>query len=128
MKQEPMMNKRNEKVESEVNKTMQLLDAMVPLEVGHQFRVRLMQRIDEEFGQTSNVRNFSIRFDFRVALMALLLMLNVASTLFIKPDEELKVNVAAQVAESQGDEYSTQEFAYYDQTASYETKSERQNP
>jgi len=122
------MNKRNETVESEVSKTMQLLDAMVPLKADHRFRVRLMQRIDEEFGQTNRTKNFSIHLDYRLAIMTLLLMLNVASTLFIKPDEELKVNVADQVVESQGDEYSTQEFAYYDQTASYETQSERQNP
>ena len=43
------MKIHDENIEREVSKTMMLLDEISPLEIHHQFRVRLMQRVEQEF-------------------------------------------------------------------------------
>ena len=119
MKQEKMMKQYNENIKAEVSKAIQLLDEVKPLEVHQLFRVRLMRRIEEELeqGETNKLSN---RLDYRLAFVALLFVINLASTLLVmKPDENQPVATVGQIADNQSDDYSSQEFAYYDQTTSY---------
>jgi hypothetical protein len=120
MKQEKMMKQYNENIEAEVCKTMQLLDEIKPLEVHHLFRVRLMRRIEDELGQRRKSRS-NTRSEYKLAFIVMLLVINLASALLlVKPGENQSVTTIGQLAESQSDDYSSQEFAYYDQTTSYE--------
>lgn len=120
MKQDYMMKHNRVNIECEVGKTMQLLDELKPLEVHHHFRVRLMQRVDREFGEGSEKgRNgFSRYFDVRLALMALLLVINLSTALLsIKSNNTQFSAGISELLDNMGDDYTTQEFAYYDQTA-----------
>ncbi len=120
MKQEKMMKKCHEQVETEVTETMRLLDDVEHLEVHHLFRVRLMRRVEEELVQKGGGR-VSTRIDFGLAFIVLLLLVNLASALLIiKPEEGQSAATVGQLADNQSDDYSSQEFGYYDQTASYE--------
>jgi hypothetical protein len=113
------MKKRNEKIEARVNETMALLDEMAPLEVHHLFRVKLMQRVEREFGEGAGRANgrMSQRLDFRLAFMALLLVVNLGSALVSVFDGNRLAGVSVgEVLDNQSDDYSSQEFAYYDQT------------
>jgi hypothetical protein len=120
MKQELMMKQSHENIEREVAKTMQLLDELKPLEVHHQFRVRLMQRIDAEFGegQKEVKSGFSRYLDIRFAFMALLVMINLGSALLSLQNNQTQLSAGiSELIDSMSDDYTTQEFAYYDQTA-----------
>jgi len=122
MKQEKMMKQYHENIEAEVRQTMQLLDEVKPLEVHHLFREQLMRRIEEELEQ-GEMSKRSNGLDYRLAFVALLFVINLASTLLaITPDENQPVATVGQLADNQSDDYSGQEFAYYDQTTSYERK------
>ncbi|NTW68321.1 MAG: hypothetical protein HGB23_00545 [Chlorobiaceae bacterium] len=115
-----MMKHNRENIECEVGKTMQLLDELKPLEVDHHFRVRLMQRVDREFGEGSKKgrSGFSRYFDVRLALMALLLVINLSTALLsIKSNNTQFSAGISELLDNMGDDYTTQEFAYYDQTA-----------
>ena len=103
-------NKKN--IEAEIAKTMQLLDEAPPLEVHHLFRVRVMERVESSLGQKSGRMA-----DFRFAFMALLVMVNVGSAvLSFENSKTLSKTEVGELSESSGDDYSAQEFAYYDQT------------
>ena len=103
-------NKKN--IEAEIAKTMQLLDEAPPLEVHHLFRVRVMERVESSLGQKSGRMA-----DFRFAFMALLVIVNVGSTvLSLQNNKTLSKNETSESYDASGDDYSTQEFAYYDQT------------
>lgn len=84
--------------------------------------VRLMRRIENELEQGGRGRSNG-RIEYKLAFIVLLLVINLGSALlFVNPGENQSVATVGQVAESQSDDYSSQEFAYYDQTttASYE--------
>ncbi|GEM_PF-163781 len=120
MKQEYMMKQQNENIERAVGKTLQLLDELKPLEVHHLFRVRLMQRIEGEFGEGSKKGSsgFSRYFDVRLALMALLLVINLSTALLSLKSNTTQFGAGiSELLDNMGDDYTTQEFAYYDQTA-----------
>ncbi|MBV5302910.1 MAG: hypothetical protein JZU70_01715 [Chlorobium sp.] len=120
MKQEKMMKKYNENIAAEVRRTMQLLDEVKPLEVHHLFRVRLMRRIEDELERRVKGRG-NTRSEYKLAFLVMLLVVNLASALLlVKPDKDQAMVEAGQLAESQSDDYSSQEFAYYDRTTSYE--------
>jgi len=115
------MKKQQEHIEREVGKTMQMLDELKPLEVHHQFRVRLMQRVEGEFGEGSKAMKigFSRYFDLRLALMALLLVINLSTALLSFKSNDMQVSAGiSELLDNMGDDYTTQEFAYYEQTAS----------
>jgi hypothetical protein len=119
MKQEKRMRPCYESVEAEVTETMGLLDRVEHLEVHRLFRVRLMQRLEEELVQRGGGR-VSTRLDVGMAFVVLLLLINLASALLvIKPEESRSAGAVGQLADNQSDDYSGHEFAYYDQTASY---------
>jgi hypothetical protein len=121
MKQEPMMKKHNEEIEREIGKTIKLLDEMGPLEVHHLFRVRLMQRVEREFGEGSRPARgrMGSRLDFRLAFMLVLLVVNIGSACISVLDGDRQIaSTVSELLEVQDDDYSSQEFAYYDQTSS----------
>lgn len=116
------MKQYNENIEAEVSKAMHLLDEVKPLEVHQLFRVRLMRRIEKEL-EVGEMTKLSNRLDYRLAFVALLFVINLASTLLaMKPDENQPIATVGQIADNQSDDYAGQEFAYYDQTTSYERK------
>jgi hypothetical protein len=127
LKQEKMhMKKRNEDIERAVSETMKLLE-MRPLEVHHLFRVRLMQRIEREFAEGSRRAgtHFSNRLDFRLAFMSLLLVVNLGSAYFTIFDGNPQATVTiSEMLDNQGDDYSSQEFALYDQTTAVTASTE----
>ena len=112
------MKKHNEDIEREISETMMLLDEMPALETHHLFRVRLMQRIEREFAEESRrVRHpFASHLDFRLAFMSLLLVVNLGSAFFTFFDGNPQTTVTISELLNQGDDYSSQEFALYDQT------------
>lgn len=114
------MKKRNENIDTRVVETMALLDEVAPLEVHHLFRVKLMQRVEREFGAGSVQANgkMSTRLDFRLAFMAMLLVVNLGSALVTVFDgNQQATGSVSELLDNQGDEYTSQEFAYYDQTS-----------
>jgi hypothetical protein len=120
MKQESIMKKHNENIETEIGKTMELLDEMGRLEAHHLFRVRLMQRVEQEFGEGARRTGsrMSNHLDFRLAFMALLLIVNLGSAVFSIVDGNPQATATiSELLDNQNDDYTTQEFAYYDQTA-----------
>lgn len=116
------MKQHNEKIEAEVSKTMNLLDEFVPLELHHQFRVRLMRRVESEIALERGRQYFGIHFDYRLAFMALIFVINLASTLLSVQQGDESTTTISEVSFIQSDNYANQEFAYYDQTAFYENQ------
>ena len=115
------MKQHNANIEAEISKTMQVLDEMQPLKVDHFFRARLMQRVDQEFTPKKSGKHFAIRLDYRLAVMSLLFVINLGSTLVsIHQSTEQSTTSISKAPDNQSDDYATQEFAYYDQTVSYE--------
>jgi len=107
------MKKSNENIESEISKTMELLDDMLPLKVYPLFRVRLMQKIELLPLQRKGY------LDLRFALVSLLVIINFSFAFFLSPRNNERQETAAairEVTENQSDDYTNQEFAYYDQT------------
>jgi len=105
------MKKSNQNIESEISKTMRLFDEMLPLEVDPLFKVRLMQRIEKLPVQGRG------NFDFRLAFVSLLVIINIGFTLLSFQNNERQKTIAtiSELAENQSDDYTSQEFAYYDQ-------------
>ncbi len=110
------MKNSNVNIASEVEKTMRLADEMAPLEVNPLFRVRLMQRIEQERGEKT------LSLDLRLAFIALLVIINLGSTvLSLQTKKQQATTMSSEVLENQSDDYTNQEFAYYDQTNENQT-------
>lgn len=121
LKQEPMMKPYNEKIEAEIAKTMKLLDELEPLKVHHLFRVRVMESVEKTFSRTSGrvAKAHDRMADLRFAFMALLFIVNVGSALLsIQNGQRPLTTQISEFSDATGDDYSAQEFAYYDQTLS----------
>lgn len=113
------MKQRDRDIEAKVEETMKLLDEIKPLEVNHFFRVRLMQRVEQECGDKSKVsgRGLAKKLDLRLAFMALLVIINFGSAvLSLLNDEQQATTGVSEVAATLNSDYSSEEFAYYDQT------------
>jgi hypothetical protein len=111
------MKKHDENIEREIAKTMMLLDEMPPLELHHQFRVRLMQRVEREFGEGKK-SHFGSRVDLRLAFMGLLLVVNLGSTvLTIFDGGRQATTTISELLDNQSFDYTSQDLAYYDQAA-----------
>jgi hypothetical protein len=109
------MKTDDENREREVSKTMKLLDEMAPLEFHHQFRVRMMQRVDREFGE-GRKSYFGFRVDFRLAVVGVLLFVNVGSAALTIFDGGWQPATAtiSELLDNQSLDCATQDFAYYD--------------
>ena len=119
-----MMKQQNKNTEEKVARTMKLLDEMKPLEVNHFFRARLMQRIDREFGLEAKHSNTvaGTRFAFRMAFFALLIIINLGATVLSVQHNNRGTTSGSSISEmldKLSDDYTSQEFAYYDQSATY---------
>jgi hypothetical protein len=128
------MEKRYDNIEAEVAKTLRILDEMKPVEINHFFRVRLMQRIEQESAQ--GLRKFNNggyrRLDLRLAFMALLIIINIASALIAVTHNNTQIKSGiSEVMDNQGYDYARSTFAYYDQTGTFPSDNESngsQNP
>lgn len=115
------MKKRDENIEAEICKTLRLLDEVPCFETSHRFRAQLMQRIETEITDKQKKRAFGWRPDYRLALAVLLVAINFSSVvLLFQPGNEQSKATATNISYGQGDDYTQQELAYYDQTAAYE--------
>jgi hypothetical protein len=127
-KRESTMKKSNVNIETEIDRTLNLLDEMKPLEVNHFFRVRLMQRIEQESEQRSNklaIGRGVGKIDLRFAFMALLIIINVASAIvsFIHTDSPVRSGIS-EMLDSQGYDYARPAYAYYDPTGTFPSDAE----
>jgi hypothetical protein len=121
MKQEKTMKKGNEDIEKKVQKTMQLLDEIKPLEVHHLFRVRLMQQIEQDNSERSLRKFFaaSRHLDFRLAFMALLIVINIGSAMIsLEHQENPTITGISERVDSLNDDDTSPALAYYDQADS----------
>ncbi|AAM71523.1 MAG TPA: hypothetical protein DEB17_07160 [Chlorobaculum sp.] len=110
------MNRTTEQRNAEVMKTIGLLDQMPRVEVDHLFRVRLMQRIEAmEVKKTSWSALPGGAFNPRLAFMALLLMLNIASALMLfMHGTPQATGSSGAIAESLTEDYGGPALSYYD--------------
>lgn len=125
------MKKSNMNIETEIDRTLHLLDEMKPLEVNHFFRVRLTQRIEKESELRSNklaVGWGSGKIDFRFAFMALLIIINIASAFvsLIHTGSPVRTGIS-EMLDSQGYDYARPAYAYYDQTGTFPSDPETDN-
>lgn len=110
------MSRTTEQRNAEVTKTLGVLDQMPRVEINHLFRARLMQRIEAmEANKSSGIAVFGSTLNPRLALMALLLVLNVASALLLFMHETPQATGASiAVAESFSEDYGGAALSYYD--------------
>ncbi len=125
MKPKFMMKQRNNNIEAQVAETMKLIDEIKPLKVNHLFRVRLMQRVEREFEQKSEHARpmFGNRIDLRLAFMVLLIIVNLGGTLLtVQQNSHIATSGISEMLDKLSDDYTSQEFAYYDQTSPAQTE------
>jgi len=122
MKRDTIMKQHDKNIEAEVSKTMSLLDELIPLEVNHQFRTRLMRRIESEAGMGKGINYSGFRIDYRLAFMVMVFVMNIGTTMLSVQHSDESITTSSEAPFNQSDDYSNQEFAYYDQTASYENQ------
>jgi hypothetical protein len=118
MKPEKTMNRNSEQKKAEVAKTLEMIDRMPEVEVSHLFRVRLMQRIGSMEGRRSSVLSIGGGvFNPRVAFLALLMILNVASAgfLFLHESPRQTGALAGGISETFSEEYGGPALSYYDE-------------
>jgi hypothetical protein len=129
------MKQRHDNIEAEIAKTLGLLEEMKPLEVSHFFRVRLMQRIEQESSQWP--RKLSVdfgygRLDLRLAFMAILIIINIASAFIaVTHNDNSAKPVISEAMDSQSYDYARSAYAYYDQAGTFPSDNEMnggQNP
>ena len=116
MKPKKTMNRSTEQRNAEVEKTLGMLDEMPRIEVNHRFRAKLFLRIETmEIGKSSRAAVFGGAFNPRLAFMALLLVLNIASAFMLYLHETPQgSNSAGTIAESFSEEYGGPALSYYD--------------
>lgn len=109
------MSRTTEQRNAEVKKTLEVLDQMPRVEVNHLFRARLMQRIDAiETHKASGNALFNGALNPKLAFMALLLVLNIASGFMIFMHEPQATGPAGTIAESFSEDYGGPALSYYD--------------
>ncbi|MEI8185910.1 MAG: hypothetical protein WCG19_04350 [Chlorobiaceae bacterium] len=116
------MKPHNDNIEAQVAKTMELLDEMKPLKVNHFFRVRLMQRVEKEFGPDSKHSDSFAenRFTLRLAFFTLLIIINIgAAVLSVQQNNRRTTSGISEMLDKLSDDYTGHEFAYYDKSAAY---------
>jgi len=117
------MNRNSEQQNAEVIKTLEMLDRMPEVKVNHLFRARLMQRIESmEVSRNSRLASSGGAFNPRVAFLALLLILNVASAGFLFLHESPRQNSALSggISETFSEDYGGPALSYYDEQSAIE--------
>ncbi|HHE31937.1 MAG TPA: hypothetical protein ENL07_04765 [Chlorobaculum parvum] len=107
---------RKEQLEAEVSKTLEILDQIPQVEAGHRFRAQLMQRIDSMEPASRSGITASDALSPKVAFLALLLMLNIASgmLMFMNEAPQSASSVSGTLAESFSEDYGSPALSYYD--------------
>jgi hypothetical protein len=123
------MKQHNDHIEAEVMKTLKLLDEMPVLKVHHLFRVKLMQRVDDMQQSSARKGNGALSLNVRLAFMALLLLVNIASAvLFIRSDKVRPLaSLGGNASEWFSDDYASPALAYYAQPANDQTAADEQS-
>jgi hypothetical protein len=114
----------------EALKTMGILDALEPLEVRLQFRVRLMERIERESltGRLNHAGSGAL-INYRFAFIVLLIIVNVSSALVVVFNTtERSAPLFSDLRTTISDDYSSPTFAYYEQPAAYSHNTETMEP
>jgi len=112
------MNRNSEQQNAEITKTLGMLDRMPEVEVNHLFRVRLLQQIESMEASRTSVLNISgYLFNPRVAFLALLMILNVASAgfLFLHESSRQTGTLTAGISETFSEDYGGPALSYYDE-------------
>lgn len=116
MKTDRTMNRNAEHRNEEVKRTLELLDALPNIDVGTHFRTRLMRRIESAETRTQGNGTLVVAFNPRIAFLAFLLVLNLASAmfLFIHTGTSPTSGTTNSMAESFGEDYGGAALSYYD--------------
>jgi hypothetical protein len=110
------MNRSTEQRDAEVLKTLNILDDMPSLRPHHLFRAHLLQHIETLPYSGREARAISSGFNPRLAFMAVLLVINIASAgvLFMPHNPEPAGNLVSEVSEPSIDDYASPALSYYD--------------
>ncbi|NTU52499.1 MAG: hypothetical protein HGA97_02120 [Chlorobiaceae bacterium] len=112
------MNRREEQRDTDIARTLGLLDELARIEVSPRFRTQLLQRIASMEQKKRSGFSVSASFSPRVAFFSLLLILNLASALLLFNHDKTESPVASAatvgIAESVNDEYGGPALSYYD--------------
>ena len=108
-----MMNK-NDHIENEVRKTIEVLDNLPRLETHHLFRARIMERISHEALVRPREAGGSPVLTLKLAFMAVLLIINIGSAfVFMFPNGDEQTFSKQDTLESLTSEYSNPALSYY---------------
>lgn len=110
------MNRHAEHCNAEIARTLEVLDALPNIDAGPRFRTRLMQRIESAETHTQGNGTVTVAFNPRIAIFALLLLLNLASAmlLFMHTGTATRSGASNSMAESFGEDYGGAALSYYD--------------
>ncbi len=108
------MTQHNDRIETEVRETLELLDTLPRLEADHLFRARVLQRISNDTDLSAGRANVPVR-GMKLAFMALLLFVNVGSGLVLMLSEKTEQTLVGrqETIESLVYEYSNPALSYY---------------
>ncbi|NTV02494.1 MAG: hypothetical protein HGB04_06870 [Chlorobiaceae bacterium] len=102
-----------EQLDTEVMKTLGILDNMPKVQPHHLFRARLLERIDAAAGS----RPAAVGFNPRLAFFGLLLSVNIGMgvLMFTRQDSATTAARSGDTAEAVGEEYGSPALSYYEQ-------------
>ena len=107
-----MMNKKDH-IDTEIRKTMEVLENLPDLKTSYLLRARLMERISHETSQSFHEVNSAAR-GLKLALMALLLIINIGSALVLMlSNGNEQMLTKNDILESLTNEYSNPALSYY---------------
>ncbi|NEX14319.1 MAG: hypothetical protein C1941_06460 [Prosthecochloris sp.] len=111
-------------IETEVRKTLALLDTLPELESHHLFRARLFERIEHEAAGPYHERH-STAGGLKLALMVFLFVINIGSVFVLMQSNTSEQMLSKQeVIQSLTNEYNSPALSYYFDNDSVEEKNE----
>lgn len=111
------MNRTAEQRNTEIAETLKMLDALPGIEVSPRFRANLMRRIESTSRPTFQGSGaVAVVFNPKTALIALLLLLNIASAmlLFMHGETKSTTGFSGGIAESFSQDFGGAALSYYD--------------
>lgn len=115
MKQDNAMKHTREQLESEVTRTMEILEQMPRLRVHHLFRARLLHKIAEAGEDNLSGRAAGGMFNARLVFMTLLIVVNITSALFFYRHDVQSgfAEKSTDLQEAFSEEYASPALSYY---------------
>lgn len=105
---------KNDHIETEVRKTIEVLDNLPSLETHYLFRTRVMERLSNETPIRPGEAGASLIPNLKFAFMAALLIVNVGSAFFLMlPNNDQQVFSRQDTYENLIKEYSSPALSYY---------------